>query len=55
MHNLAHVLENDAYKFLWDFDVQTDPIIPARRADLIIINKKREFAKLLTLLSRRTI
>ena len=60
MHNLAPVLENDSHKLLWDFNIQTDPIISTRRPDLIIINKKkkkekkREFAKLLTLLSRRT-
>ena len=41
---------------LWNFSKQTDPLIPARRPDLIIINKKkkRESAKLSTLLSRRT-
>ena len=56
MHHKAPVLENDAHKLLWDFNIQTDHLIPARRPDLIIINnkKKREFAKLSTLLSRRT-
>ena len=54
MHNPAPVLENDTHKLLWDFNIQTDQLIPARRPDLIIINKKREFAKLSTLLSRRT-
>ena len=45
MHNPAPVLENDTHK-LWDFNIQTDHVIPARRPDLIIINKKkREFAK----------
>ena len=28
-------------KLLWDFNIQTDPLIPARRPDLIIINKKK--------------
>ena len=58
MHNLASVLENDTYKLLRDFDIQTDHLISARRPDLIIINKqtnkkkkRREFAKLWTLLS----
>ena len=51
MHNLAPVLKNDMHKLLWDFNIQTDHLIPARRPDLIIINKKREFAKLSTLLS----
>ena len=56
MHNPAPVLENDTHKLLCDFNIQTDHQIPARRPDLIIINnkKKREFAKLLTLLSRLT-
>ncbi len=46
MHNPAPVLENDSHKLLWDFDIQTDHLIPARRPDLIIINKKkRELAK----------
>ena len=57
MHNPAPVLENDTHELLWDFNIQTDHLIPVRRPDLIIINKKkkkREFAKLSTLLSRRT-
>ena len=54
MHNPAPVLENNSHKLLWDFDIQTGHLIPARRPDLIIINKKRESAKLSTLLSRRT-
>ena len=33
MHNPAPVLEND---------IQTDHLIPARRPDLIIINKKKK-------------
>ena len=45
MHNPAPVLENDTHKLLWDFNIQTDHLIPARRPDLIIINKKRELAK----------
>ena len=31
----------DSHKLLWDFDIQTDHLIPARRPDLIIINKKK--------------
>ena len=42
MHNPAPVLENDTHKFLWDFDIQTDQLIPARRPDLTIINKNKE-------------
>ena len=41
MHNLVPVLENDTHILLWDFDIQTDHQISARRPDLIIINKKK--------------
>ena len=56
IHNPAPVLENDTLKLLWDFNILTDHLIPARRPDLIIINKekKREIVKLSALLSRRT-
>ena len=55
MHNPAAVLENDTHKPPLDIDVQTDNLISARRPDLIVINnKKREFAKLSTLLFRLT-
>ena len=45
MHNPAPVQENDTHKFLWDFDVQTDNLISARRPDFIIINKKKQKTK----------
>ena len=45
MHNLVSVLENDTHKLLWDFDIQTDHLISARRQGLIIINKKKENLK----------
>ena len=55
MHNPASVLENNTHKLPWNFDIYTDHLISARRPDLIIINnKKREIAKLSTLLSRLT-
>ena len=31
--NPATVLENDSHKLLWDFDIQTDHLIPTRRPD----------------------
>ena len=46
MHNLAPVLENDTHKLLWDFDIQTDHLISARRPDLIIINKKENMHRI---------
>ena len=42
MHNRAPVLENDSHKLLWDFNIQTDHLIPARRPDLIIIYTKKK-------------
>ena len=33
---------NNNNKLLWDFNIQTDHLIPARRPDLTIINKKKE-------------
>ena len=46
MYKLAPVLENDSHKLLWDFNIQTDHLIPARRPDLIIINKRKRICKI---------
>ena len=46
MHNPAPVLEKATHKFLWDFNIQTDHLIPARRPDLIIINQKNKIVEL---------
>ena len=46
MHNPAPVLENDLHKLLCDFNIQTNHLIPARRPDLIIINKKMRICKI---------
>ena len=42
MYNPAPVLDNDPHKLLWDFNLKTDHLIPARRPDLIIINNKKK-------------
>ena len=47
MHNPAPVLENDSHKLLWDFNIQTDHVIPARRPDLMIINKRKRICKII--------
>ena len=31
MHKSAPVLENDTHKLLWDFNIQTDPLISAKK------------------------
>ena len=35
-------LENKTRKIHWDIEIQTDHQIPARRPDLVIINKKNK-------------
>ena len=45
MHNPTPVQENDSHKLLWDFNIQTDHLIPARRTDLNIINNKKKKKK----------
>ena len=42
MYNPGPVLENVIHKLLWDFNIQTDHLILARRPDLIIIKKKKK-------------
>ena len=56
MYNPAPVIENATHKLQWDFNIQTDHLIPARRPDLIIINKKKKkmTCKIVDLLSRLT-
>ena len=49
MHNPAPVLENATHTLLWDFNIQTDHLTPARRPDLIIINKKKRTCKIVDL------
>ena len=45
MQNPTPVLENDSHKLLWDFNIQTDHLIPARRPNLIIIKKRNRICK----------
>ena len=42
MHKPAPVLENDSHKLLWNFNIQTDHLIPTRRPDRIIINNNKK-------------
>ena len=34
------VLENEDYKILWNFSIQTDHVIAARRPDLVVVDKE---------------
>ena len=55
MQNPESVLKNETHKRLWDFEIQTDHLISAKRPNLIIVNKnKRELSELWTLLYRLT-
>ena len=41
------VLDNEDYKILWDFSIQTDHVIEARRPDLVLVNKKERSCKVI--------
>ena len=41
MHKPESIQDNETHKILWDFEIQTDYLIPARRPDLVIIRKKK--------------
>ena len=40
-HEPESVLENEDYKILWDFSIQTDHVIEARRLHLVRVDKER--------------
>ena len=46
MNNAESVLGNEMYKFLWDFEIQTDYQIFTRRPNLEIINKKKRTCRI---------
>ena len=46
MHNPAPILENNTHKLRWEFNIQTDHLIVARKPDLIKINKKKRICKI---------
>ena len=46
-HKPDGVLENDEFKILWDINIQCDRIIEARRPDIIFIDKKEKFCKII--------
>ena len=37
MHGMESVLENEIHKHHWDFEIQIDHLISARRPDLVIV------------------
>ena len=60
-HDPEKILENEDHKILWDFSIETDHIIQARRPDLVVVDKKRicklilHFQKILGLRKKRKI
>ena len=45
-HESESVLQNKDYKILWDFSIQTDHVIEARRPDLVVVDKKETSLKI---------
>ena len=45
IHNTESALENETNKLLWDFEIQKDHEISARRPDLEIVNKNKHINK----------
>ena len=42
MHNPESVMENETHKNLWDLEIKTDHLIPARRPNQEIINENQK-------------
>ena len=42
MHKPESVLENEMHKLFWDFEIQTDYLIPTKTPDLVIAKKKKK-------------
>ena len=38
---IKSILENETHKHLWDFKIQTVPLISARRPNLVIVKRKK--------------
>ena len=41
------VLEDEDYKILWDFGIQTDHVIEAQRPDLVLVDKQERICKVI--------
>ena len=46
-HEPERVLENEDYKILWDFSIQTDHVIEVGRPDLVVVDKKERSCKII--------
>ena len=45
MHKPESVLENETDRILWDFEIQTDHLIPLKRPELVVANQKKKKKK----------
>ena len=45
MHKPESVLKKRTHKILWDFEMQTDHLIAARKPNMVIINQKKKKKK----------
>jgi hypothetical protein len=41
LHRSEAVTETEEVKKLWDFEIRTDRVIPARRPDIVVLKKRR--------------
>ena len=48
-HEAERALDNEHYKTLWDFSIQTDHVIETLRPDLVVVNKKERSCKIIDL------
>ena len=46
-HEPRSILENEDYNILYDFSIQTDHVIEARRPDLVVVDKKERICKII--------
>ena len=47
VHEPESILDNEDYKILWDFSIQTDHVIEARRPDLVVVDKKERSCEII--------
>ena len=46
-HDPESASENEDYKILWDFSIQIDHVIEARRPELVVVDKKKRSCKII--------
>ena len=46
-HEPESVIENENFKILWDFTIQCDQMIEARRPDIVVVDKVKKEAMII--------